>query len=95
VPFRIRQATGSAPPATQDGGLTRDPDTELDDFAQPEDSKTYRHRMLVNLAALGLLAVLIAAGLWLADAMATLRKHEDCALSGRHDCIALDFSKRK
>lgn len=95
VPFRVSPATGPLRSAAQNSRLNHDPDEEPDDFTQPEDHKTYRDRMLVNLAALGLLALLIAAGLWLADTMATLRKNEDCVLSGHRDCIALDYSTRK
>jgi hypothetical protein len=95
VPFRVSPMNGSLPPAARKASVSDDADVEPDDFALPEDHKTYRDRMLVNLAALGLLALLIAAGLWLADAMATLRQNEDCVLSGRHDCTPLDYSTRK
>jgi hypothetical protein len=49
----------------------------------PDD---YRHRMLVNAAALVVVVLLMAVGLWLADTMATLRKNEDCVFSGRRNC---------
>lgn len=42
--------------------------------------------MLMNLAAMAVLAALIAGGVWLAFKLADLRKNQDCALSGRRGC---------
>ena len=59
----------------------------------PDD---YRHRMLVNAAAAIVVALLIGAGLWIANTMADLRKNQDCALQGRRDCapVAIDRDRR-
>ena len=50
----------------------------------------YRHRMLVNAAAFLFVIALIAAGFWLADTMARMRKNQDCVLSGRRGCTPVD-----
>jgi hypothetical protein len=38
-------------------------------------------------------AALIAAGLWLADTMAEMRKNQDCVLSGRRNCAPIEINK--
>src|SRR5512143_3276002 len=59
------------------------PVEDLAKFERTAGSDDYRHRMIVNLAALIFVIALICAGLWLADTMAKLRKNQDCMLSGR------------
>jgi hypothetical protein len=46
----------------------------------------FRHRMTANAATLLVVILLILCGLWLADAIAQLRKTQDCVLSGRRNC---------
>jgi hypothetical protein len=50
----------------------------------------YRHRMMVNLAALLVTIALSIAGVWLAVQIADLRKNQDCALSGRRNCMPIE-----
>jgi hypothetical protein len=50
----------------------------------------YRHRMLVNLAALIFTIMLAVAGGWLAIKIAEMRKNQDCVLSGRRNCSPID-----
>src|SRR3954454_19273105 len=61
-----------------------------------DDTDDYRRRMLANAVGLVLIAGLIAAGIWLADAIAAMRKQQDCVLSGRRNCapIAMPESAR-
>jgi hypothetical protein len=54
------------------------------------DDDNYRHRMLVNLAALAFTIMLATAGAWLAVSIADLRKNQDCYLSGRRNCTPID-----
>jgi len=54
----------------------------------------YRHRMLMNVLGFLTCAVLIAAGVWIATAIAELRRHQDCVFSGRHDCAHIDVPSR-
>jgi hypothetical protein len=49
--------------------------------------------MLVNVAAFAFICVLTAAGVWLVDSLAELRKTQDCLLSGRRNCAVIDFNR--
>ncbi len=90
VPFRRRDlgASGRAP------RLTQQPDPPNEAFSQYEGGgereDTYRHRMVVNLAALAFTIVLALAGVWLAMQIADMRKNQDCLLSGRRNCAPID-----
>jgi hypothetical protein len=56
--------------------------------AEPDD---YSRRMIINVAAFTFIVALALAGIWLADQLALLRKHQDCALSGRKNCTEIDW----
>jgi hypothetical protein len=58
-----------------------------------ESPADYRHRMLVNTAAFVFVLALIGVGLWLADTMATMRKNQDCVLSGRRGCTPVEVQR--
>lgn len=60
-----------------------------------EDPSDYRHRMIVNAAAFIIVAALIGAGLWLADTMASMRKNQDCVLSGRRGCTPVEVNRER
>jgi hypothetical protein len=94
VPFRPRgSSTGrdgwrwQAPPP-------QSPDPPVPDLGKYEGGgeydDNYRHRMMVNIAALGFTAVLAIAGVWLVMQLADLRKNQDCVLSGRRNCAPID-----
>jgi hypothetical protein len=55
-----------------------------------EADDNYRHRMLVNFAALAVTVALASAGIWLAIQIAEMRKNQDCYLSGRRNCTPID-----
>jgi hypothetical protein len=55
----------------------------------------YRHRMMVNLAALVFTILLAGAGAWLAINIAEMRKNQDCVLSGRKNCSPVDVTAGK
>ena len=71
------------------------PVDDLAQFERGDDTDDYRHRMRVNIAAFVVVLLLIGAGLWLAETMAALRKHEDCVLSGRHNCTPVEVNDRR
>jgi hypothetical protein len=73
------------PPAVED----------LDKYQRSETPDDYRHRMIVN--ALGFLfaLALIGAGLWIANTMASMRKNQDCVLSGRRGCTPVEFDRNR
>lgn len=74
-----------------DGGRSRSEDgTAIGDLSeyehrnQPDD---YPRRMVINVIAFAFIAMLTLVGIWLAETMALLQKNQDCALSGRRNCI--------
>ena len=92
VPFRSRGArTGGGtpqrpqPPSSLDETLAKYEGGE-------EREGTYRHRMIVNLAAFGFIIVLALAGVWLAMEIIQMRKNQDCILSGRRNCAPIDLN---
>jgi hypothetical protein len=87
IGFRRRQpivnSRAPSPPATDD----------LAKYERGENPDDYRHRMVVNVVAFAFVIALIAAGLWLADTMAAMRKNQDCVLSGRRGCTPVEVTK--
>jgi len=67
----------------QAGGL------EVDE--NEEDAADYRYRMLTNVIGVALIAILIGTGVWLAHAIADMRKTQDCVLSGRRNCAPIEL----
>jgi hypothetical protein len=90
VPFRPRDLGVSrrAPGRTQPPDPPNEALLKYEGGEERED--TYRHRMMVNLAALAFTIVLALAGVWLAMQIANMRKNQDCLLSGRRNCAPID-----
>jgi len=63
---------------------------DLDPYPQTDESDDYRHRMMTNIAGVAVVVVLIITGIWIADTMASMRKNQDCVLSGRRGCTPVD-----
>jgi hypothetical protein len=94
IPFRPRGAVpgaghgwhwpaGASKPAVPPvQGLAKYEGGDIDD--------NYRHRMMVNFAALAFTIALASAGVWLAIQIAEMRKNQDCYLSGRRNCTPID-----
>jgi hypothetical protein len=59
-----------------------------------DDRGEYAHRMKMNALAVVFLAALVGGGIWIVDVMTQLRKNQDCALSGRRNCITLPENVR-
>jgi hypothetical protein len=51
-------------------------------------------RKLANIVLVVGFVVLVAAGIWLANAMVDAKKADDCLSSGRRNCIPLDVPTR-
>jgi hypothetical protein len=88
LPFRPastsrRQSSRGSPGAPID---------DLDKYARADAHEDdYRHRMMVNIAAVVFVMVLAGIGVWIANSMAQIRKNEDCVLSGRRNCSPIDL----
>jgi len=87
VSFRRNSAGVRAPPAPPVEDLTK--------YERGDGPDDYRHRMIVNVTAFVFVAGLIGAGIWLADTMATMRKNQDCVLSGRRGCTPVEVTKER
>jgi hypothetical protein len=55
-------------------------------YEHTEEPDDYRHRMTINVIAFLFIVMLTAAGVWLADALSTMRKNQDCLTSARRSC---------
>lgn len=55
--------------------------------AEPDN---YRQRMINNGLAFAFVLLLVAVGVWLADAIAEMRRNQDCVLSGRRNCAQVN-----
>lgn len=80
LPFRHRRSDELAPPDLAKYERSREPDD-------------YRHRMAMNIVGFAVVALLVVAGLWLANSLADLRKNQDCALSGRRNCAPIEVNR--
>ena len=78
LPFRRREK-----PRPQGTGA---PVEGLEKYAETSEPDDYRQRMINNVLALVFCILLVAAGVWLADRIAEMRKNQDCVLSGRRNC---------
>jgi hypothetical protein len=79
--------------------IARPPDEppveDLAKYQGKESPEDYRDRMIVNVVAFIFLAALVGGGFWLADTMARMRKNEDCAASGRRNCIPIEYNHQR
>ena len=66
------------------------PVEDVGKYAVSEEPDNYRQRMINNGLALAVCVVLVAIGIWLATAIAEMRRNQDCVLSGRRNCAQLN-----
>ena len=85
--FRHRRSTELESKAPADDDLAK--------YHRDETVDDYRHRMIVNGAALVFVIALIGIGIWLADTMAQMRRNQDCVLSGRRGCTPVEYSHER
>jgi hypothetical protein len=64
----------------------RSPVEDLSKYSREPDEDNFNHRMKVNLLAFAVLALIVACGIWLTNAMVEKRKNQDCVLTGRTNC---------
>lgn len=85
VDFRTRRAF--QPAGARPEGPPAD---DLDHYARDAEPDDFRHRMVVNAIAFLFVAALVLAGLWLADTITTMRKTQDCLLTGKRGCAPVE-----
>ena len=85
---RVLSGPGKASPPNELDAAS--PVSDLAKFERSQEQDDYRHRMIVNAVALAFTVVLAAAGIWIAESMATMRKNQDCALMGRKNCSPIE-----
>jgi hypothetical protein len=91
VQLRPRQPPpGRARPPASSGPAIED----IGKFERDSRDDDYRHRMVMNVLGFLTCAALVAAGVWIANAIGELRSHQDCVLSGRHDCAHIETPSR-
>jgi hypothetical protein len=79
---RYQPAAGSAKDPAPSG--------DLDQYEKSGEPDDFRHRMTVNAIAFLFVAGLVIAGVWLADTITTMRKTQDCVLSGKRGCAQIE-----
>jgi hypothetical protein len=89
-PRKPRPHGEKSPRGQRAAGTAPSPVGDLRKYEGEGTEDNYRHRMLVNLAALLATILLALAGAWLAVQMADLRKKQDCVLSGRRNCMPIN-----
>jgi len=67
----------------------RSPVDDLSKYSRGPDEDNYRHRMIMNLLAFLVLALIVLCGIWLTNTMAQLRHDQDCVLTGRTNCAPI------
>lgn len=65
------------------------PVADLAEYERTKGEDDYRHRMTMNILALGATTILVVVGIWLAVSIADLRKKQDCYLQGGRNCNQL------
>ena len=60
-----------------------------------DEEESPRERMVINVIIAVFLVSLVGGGLWLANAMVSLRKGQDCVLSGRRNCADISVPARE
>ena len=76
----------------QGNANTPAPVGNLDEFESERGADDYRHRMIANAAAFVFVVLLVLAGVWIANSLATMRKNQDCVLSGKRGCTPVEAS---
>ena len=88
IAFRPRASrhVTAGTPAPGDKQHRASPVSDLAKFERTDACDDYRQRMIVNAAALAFTVALAAAGVWIVESMAVVRKNQDCVLMGRRSC---------
>jgi hypothetical protein len=88
-----RQPPRSAAPVPAPEAI--EPPDDLSRFEEEDRYIDYRRRLLMNMIALVIVALLVGAGVWLADTIADMQKVQDCTLQGRQNCAPIEVPVKK
>lgn len=66
------------------------PENDLAQYEQEDEEIDYRQRMLMNVIAIVIVALLVGVGVWIADTIAEMEKDQDCVLQGRANCAPIE-----
>ncbi len=92
LPFRRPGLASPQVPPAQSTEADIEPPDEFDQFEQDQDEVVdYRQRMVMNLIALAVVALLVATGAWLADTIADMQRDQDCVMQGRVNCAPIEL----
>jgi len=91
--FRQRRRRGQPPlpgatTAPTDPAIK--PESDLAQYEQEDEVIDYRQRMLMNVIAIAIVALLVGVGVWIADTIAEMEKDQDCVLQGRANCAPIE-----
>jgi hypothetical protein len=68
----------------------------MDESGSPQDPrKAEDDRRKTNLIMLVVALAVVVAGVWLVNKLVDLRKMQECAESGRHNCAPIDIPDRR
>jgi len=91
---RLLRLVSSSHETDGEGGAD-EPASPVDSLARfqgsPEPAEDFRHRMLLNGAALLFSAALGGVGIWLAISMADHRRNQECVMAGRRNCAEISI----
>jgi hypothetical protein len=96
--FQLRRRIERQPlrhPAAGPAPSEDDPNDDLSRYEEEDRNINYRHRMLMNVIAVVVVSLLIAAGVWIADTIAAMQKDQDCVLQGRQNCAPIEVPTKK
>jgi len=90
--LQFPQHRAGAPAFARPAVLADEPEP-LDELARYEQDApiNYRQRTLMNVIAIAIVTLLIAAGVWIADTIAVMEKGEDCVMQGRSNCAPIEL----
>jgi hypothetical protein len=89
VPLRPRNLRPRPKPSSAERSGRSPREAASQDADDTDDNGS--HRTLANLVGLMLVVGLIATGVWLAHAIADMRRNEDCVLTGRRNCMPIEI----
>ena len=93
--LQFRQRRRGAPKIPEEAGpVSQTEPAFIDDLARYEEDAPidYRQRTLMNVIAMAIVTLLVAAGVWIADTIAVMEKDEDCLMQGRANCAPIEFT---